>query len=35
MNSWPYFDSEDIKKVQEILENGKVNYWTGTEGRDF
>jgi len=35
MNSWPYFDKKDIKKTQEILESGKINYWTGTEGRKF
>ena len=35
MNSWPYFDNKDIKKAQEILESGKINYWTGTEGRKF
>ncbi len=35
MNSWPYFDNKDIIKAQEILESGNINYWTGTEGREF
>ena len=35
MNSWPHFDSEDIRKATEILESGKINYWTGLEGREF
>ena len=35
MNSWPYFESDDIKKVEEILRSGKINYWTGNEGREF
>ena len=35
MNSWPYFYPEDINKVSEILKSGKINYWTGFEGREF
>ena len=35
MNSWPHFYPEDIKKVSEILKSGKINYWTGFEGREF
>ena len=35
MNSWPYFDIEDINKASEILKSGKINYWTGFEGREF
>ena len=35
MNSWPFFDKDDIEKAQEILRSGKINYWTGFEGRDF
>ncbi len=33
--SWPVFDKEQIDKTQEILESGKVNYWTGNEGKEF
>ena len=35
MNSWPHFDPEDIQKATEILKSGKINYWTGFEGREF
>jgi dTDP-4-amino-4,6-dideoxygalactose transaminase len=35
MNSWPYFNDEDIQKAVEILRSGKINYWTGFEGREF
>jgi dTDP-4-amino-4,6-dideoxygalactose transaminase len=35
MNSWPHFDKDDIKKAEEILRSGKINYWTGFEGREF
>ena len=35
MKSWPHFYSEDIDKVKEILLSGKINYWTGFEGREF
>ena len=35
MNSWPYFESDEIKKAEEILRSGKINYWTGNEGREF
>jgi len=32
---WPSFDDEEIAAVAATLASGKVNYWTGTEGRDF
>ena len=35
MNSWPYFDKNDVANAKEILESGKINYWTGSEGREF
>lgn len=35
MNSWPCFYDEDIQKAVEILRSGKINYWTGFEGREF
>ncbi len=35
MNSWPYFDKKDVAKAKEVLESGKINYWTGSEGREF
>lgn len=32
---WPYFDSDEISVVTDVLASGKVNYWTGEEGRTF
>lgn len=32
---WPYFSQDDIDTVQKVLASGKVNYWTGTECREF
>ena len=32
---WPVFASDEIEAVTQVLASGKVNYWTGTEGREF
>jgi dTDP-4-amino-4,6-dideoxygalactose transaminase len=32
---WPYFASDEIAAVEKILQSGKVNYWTGEEGKFF
>jgi dTDP-4-amino-4,6-dideoxygalactose transaminase len=32
---WPSFTSEEANAVQRVLLSNKVNYWTGTEGREF
>ncbi len=32
---WPYFEAEEIEAAQRVLRSGKVNYWTGDEGRQF
>jgi hypothetical protein len=32
---WPYFDQDEIDAVTRVLHSGKVNYWTGEEGRSF
>ena len=32
---WPYFAQDEIEAAQKPLLSGKVNYWTGTEGREF
>lgn len=32
---WPSFTEEEAKAVQQVLLSNKVNYWTGTECRDF
>jgi len=33
--SWPCFDEEQIDAVAAVLRSGRVNYWTGTNARDF
>ncbi len=32
---WPVFSQEEIGRVEQVLLSGKVNYWTGSEGRAF
>jgi hypothetical protein len=33
--AWPYFAEEEIQAAMNVLRSGKVNYWTGDEGRRF
>jgi len=33
--SWPYYSPEETEAVSRVLRTGKVNYWTGEEGRYF
>ncbi len=33
--SWPSFSREEIRAAGRILASGKINYWTGEEGRRF
>lgn len=32
---WPQFEAEEIEAVASVLRSGRVNYWTGDEGRLF
>ena len=32
---WPSFTQEESEAVSQVLLSNKVNYWTGTEGREF
>ncbi len=32
---WPHYDEDEITAVQNVLRSGKVNYWTGEQGRLF
>jgi dTDP-4-amino-4,6-dideoxygalactose transaminase len=32
---WPTYAPEEIAAAIRVLASGKVNYWTGTEGREF
>jgi dTDP-4-amino-4,6-dideoxygalactose transaminase len=35
MTNWPVFDDEQIAAAAAVLRSGRVNYWTGEEGRAF
>ncbi len=32
---WPYFAPDEVEAATRVLHSGKVNYWTGEEGRLF
>lgn len=32
---WPFFQQDEIDAATRVLKSGKVNYWTGDEGRKF
>jgi dTDP-4-amino-4,6-dideoxygalactose transaminase len=32
---WPHFASDEIAVAAKVLSSGRVNYWTGDEGRAF
>ena len=32
---WPHFAADETESVTRVLQSGKVNYWTGEEGRKF
>jgi len=32
---WPYFEADEIEAATSVLRSGKINYWTGQEGRLF
>src|ERR1700758_5463362 len=32
---WPYFEPDEIEAATRVLRSGKINYWTGEEGRRF
>ena len=32
---WPQVSGEEIDAAVRVLESGKINYWTGDEGRKF
>jgi dTDP-4-amino-4,6-dideoxygalactose transaminase len=32
---WPYFAPDEVEAASRVLHSGKVNYWTGEEGRLF
>lgn len=32
---WPHYDEDEVAAATDILRSGRVNYWTGPQGRDF
>ena len=32
---WPSFTNEEAEAARDVILSGKVNYWTGQEGREF
>lgn len=32
---WPFFEADEKAAAEAVLDSGKVNYWTGDEGRLF
>jgi dTDP-4-amino-4,6-dideoxygalactose transaminase len=32
---WPYFEQDEVDAAVRVLASGKVNYWTGNEGKEF
>jgi dTDP-4-amino-4,6-dideoxygalactose transaminase len=33
--TWPQFADDEIAAVIQVLQSGTVNYWTGSQGREF
>jgi hypothetical protein len=32
---WPHFAPDEVEAATSVLRSGRVNYWTGEEGRLF
>lgn len=35
LSTWPFFANDEIEIVNKVLSSGRINYWTGEEGRLF
>lgn len=35
LSPWPSFTEEEVEAVARVMRSGRVNYWTGEEGRAF
>jgi dTDP-4-amino-4,6-dideoxygalactose transaminase len=33
--TWPAFAGDELEAAERVLRSGKLNYWTGSEGREF
>ena len=32
---WPFYADDEVRAAEAVLRSGRVNYWTGGEGREF
>lgn len=32
---WPFFEEDEVEAAANVLRSGRINYWTGQEGRAF
>lgn len=32
---WPFFEKDEVDAAKKVLDSGRVNYWTGEEGKLF
>lgn len=32
---WPHFAADELQAVEAVLRSGRINYWTGTQCREF
>ena len=35
VSNWPNYDQDEIDAVSDVLSSGRVNYWTGDNGKEF
>lgn len=35
ISPWPYYEADEVEAASQTLITGKVNYWTGTLGKEF
>jgi len=35
VSPWPFYDRDEVEAVADVLSSGKVNYWTGDNGKQF
>jgi dTDP-4-amino-4,6-dideoxygalactose transaminase len=33
--AWPWFAEDEVRALERVARSGRVNYWTGSEGREF
>ncbi len=34
-SAWPHYEEDEVAAAMMVLQSGRVNYWTGQEGRKF